>query len=230
MIRAGDIHVWTLDLDQLAEERDASAVLSADELARAQRFHFDLHRRRFVAGRRALRTTLGRYLDAAPADIKFDVNAFGKPTIGGTALRFNFSHSAGAALLGITEHREIGIDIEKVNPTADLLPTARAFFSPDEFAALAAQPEKKRPAAFYHYWTAKEAYVKARGQGLSLALDGFSVPGKSKECFGLLRSEEGPDELRRWTLCSLDVVRGYEATLAVEAGPTQIQFMDGARS
>ena len=226
-LQPGEVHIWSLNLDHPKYGDDLPGVLSADEIARGQRFHLDLHRRRFLIGRAALRHLLSAYAETAPQALEFAANACGKPSISnpaGSTLRFNFSHSNGAALLAVTRHHEVGVDIEKIQPAPDLLAMARTFFAAGEYAALLELPKQNRPAAFYHFWTAKEAYVKAtyvkaRRQGLSIALDTFSVPPEPSAHFQLLQSQEGAEELARWTFCSLALLPGYAAALAVESGP-----------
>src|SRR3954471_17296383 len=93
-LRAGDVHVWSARLAE-AHSRELSDLLSPAEWIRAQRFHFEGDRTRFIAGRGLLRTILGRYLDVAPRDLRFTRGPHGKPELDGmgTSLSFNLSHS-----------------------------------------------------------------------------------------------------------------------------------------
>src|ERR1044071_5738474 len=53
-----EAHVIAFPLDQVSDIEHARSLLSRDEKARASRFHFDLHRNRFIAGRAWLRHVL----------------------------------------------------------------------------------------------------------------------------------------------------------------------------
>jgi len=138
-----DVRVWLVDLD--TDDTAASlALLSPDETARAGRFAFDHHRRRFVAGRAGLRRILADELNLRPAALSFTYNASGKPELHPTAhsprsLRFNVSHSDRYALVATTTAGAVGVDIEKTRPIADVLRLARTAFSSSELEALTAK-------------------------------------------------------------------------------------------
>ena len=211
-----EVRIWLVDLD--ADDTTASrALLSADETARAERFVFDHHRRRFVAGRSGLRRILADELNATPAALSFTYNTSGKPELnhGAPAVRFNVSHSDRYALVAMTTVGAVGVDIEKTRPIADVLRLARTAFSSNELETLTALPASMREAAFFAGWTRKEAYIKARGDGLRLLGD-FDVALPPEEPVRLKRVEGDADELARWTLLSLAPVAGYAAALCVE--------------
>ncbi len=214
-----EVHVWrvALELPRARVEQLAQA-LSEEERARARRFVFEDARRRFTAARGALRAILGRYLGVAPGDLAFACNAHGKPALAGGAgeggLRFNISHADGLALVAVALGREVGIDIERVREDFATEEIATRFFSPAEFAALQALPAGARCAAFFNCWTRKEAYVKARGAGLSLPLDRFDVSLAPGEPAALLVTADEPAEASRWSLRELAPGAGYAACLA----------------
>jgi 4'-phosphopantetheinyl transferase len=131
-------------------------------------------------------------------------------------LRFNVSHSHGLALYAVTRRRKIGIDIERVRPISGPEQLAARFFSAGENAELCALPEHVKHEAFFNCWTRKEAYVKARGEGLSLPLNQFDVSLNPGEPARLLRVERDPQEAARWSLQGLTPAPGYVAALAVE--------------
>jgi 4'-phosphopantetheinyl transferase len=214
---ASEAHVFFAQLDRRV--RDAAAVLSDDEFARASRFHFDRDRRRFVAGRALLRSILGRYLDVAPGEVAFAYGPNGKPRLAGGGLSFNVSHSHGAALFAFTSERRIGVDIERHPAPDDGDAVARHFFAPAEVATLNSLSGDRRSTAFLRCWTRKEAYIKARGDGLSLALDSFEVslaPGAEP---ALLSTRHDPPDAARWSLADLSShCPGYVAALAIEGG------------
>lgn len=137
-----EIHIWRVALDVTAlEMRRLRRTLSADELARAARFHFHRDRRRFIAARGALRNLLAKYLKQAPSALRFSYGPWGKPSLlPPNDLRFNLSHSHDLALYAVSG-REVGIDLERID------------------GRFGGEP-------FFVEWTQHEASLKAGGMGL----------------------------------------------------------------
>lgn len=220
-----EIHVW-----RASTERDASAVerlwatLSPDERQRAQRFHFERDRLRFVVARGVLRDILGRYLGRPPALIRFAYNEYGKPTLaedeGG--LRFNVSHSRDAALYACTRGREVGVDIESLRDDFASLEIAERFFSKAEMSALSSLPADLLTQAFFNCWTRKEAYIKALGEGLSHPLDCFAVSLLPHEPARLISTDKDPSEAARWAIVDLNPFPGYAAAIAVRLNSPEL--------
>jgi len=225
-----DVHVWRVSLEQPTERvHRLTQTLSSDEMERAKRFHFERDRRRFIVGRGVLRAILSQYLGTDPSQVQFSYGPRGKPRLAagfdGDALRFNLAHSHELALYAFTRDREIGIDLEYIHPLSDAEELAAQVFSRRENAELEAMPERKRVDAFFGYWTCKEAYIKATGDGLSLPLDQFEIslaPGKSPH---LVRVEQAAEEVERWALEPLTPRAGYVAALAVEGRDYQLRFL-----
>ena len=215
------VHVWQARLDQFAEQQDRLlGLLSADERERAERFHFARDRSHFIVARGLLRTLLGRYLDSPPGRLSFSYGPYGKPTLSGEddgrALRFNVSHSHGVALYAVARGRAVGVDVEYVRDNMVGESIAERFFSAREVAALRALPAEVQPLAFFNCWTRKEAFIKARGEGLSFPLDQFEVSLNPKEPAALVSIRDDPREASRWSLQALPLEEGYVAALAVE--------------
>lgn len=217
----GGVHVWRLDLDvdPVALERFAH-LLTPEEKERAGRFRFGQDRRRWTAARGRLRTVLSRYLAVEPRRVELGYGAFGKPYLKGAGpagdLRFNLAHSGDQALLALALGREIGIDIEQIRPVPDFEDLARRFFSSRETTMLLSLPGHQRLKAFLTCWTRKEAYIKARGGGLAVALSGFDVSFAPGEPPALLRSKDGIGETHHWELMDIPAGSGFAAALAVE--------------
>lgn len=217
LLSEAEAHVWraTLDLPQPKIET-FELTLSDDELARAQRFRFAKDRTHFIAARGLLRAILGRYLAREPQSLTFTYNDYGKPSLDQENFSFNLTHAQGIALYAITRHRAIGVDLEYIQREMEWESIAEHFFSPYEVNMLKAVSPDIRPIAFFNCWTRKEAYIKARGMGLSLALDSFDVsltPGEPAELLGI--REEGQDAAN-WSLYDLHPSSDYIAALAVE--------------
>jgi len=168
-----EVELWVWPLDVGADERGRFfAMLSDDEVARAERFVFERDRHRYIAARGRMREVLARLLGATPADLRFDYSSHGKPSLP-LGLHFNLSHSEALAALGVSRTHQLGVDVEHVRPLKEDI--AERFFSQAEVTALRALPEDEQLEAFYRCWTRKEAVVKAIGEGLSRPLDSFDV-------------------------------------------------------
>ncbi len=197
--------------------------LSADELARAKRFHFDRDRNHYIVARGLLRRLLSHYLNLLPDQLRFTYTDYGKPDLVAAQnpadLRFNLSHSGEMVLYGVTYGRNIGIDIEQLRTLDDFEGIATSFFSPHEKAVLRTVPDAQKALAFFNCWTRKEAYIKAQGQGLSLPLDSFDVtlrPGEAAQLLEVRGARD--DEASYWTMQALETVTGYVAAVIVEGG------------
>ena len=211
------VHVWRISLDLGATGAARFApTLSPDERRRAARFHFARDRDRFTVARGVLRTLLGGYLGIAPAELAFAYGDHGKPELVGGPLRFNVSHSAGVALCAVTRVREVGVDVEAHRGDFATEEIADRFFSSAERTALRALPARRRCEAFFACWTRKEAYIKARGLGLSLALDAFDVSLVPGEPATLLATRDDPAQKDRWSLRALDPGPGFAGALVAE--------------
>jgi 4'-phosphopantetheinyl transferase len=216
-----EVHVWRADLEvRQPELLSLRETLSADEPARAEKFHSPVDRARYLAGRGILRTLLARYLGTRPGDLRFCRQAHGKPALapgsGGEDLRFNLSHSQSLALFAFALRREVGVDLEYVRPSQTDGRLAERFFSPQEVAALRALPESAQTEAFFHCWTRKEAYIKARGGGLSIGLASFAVSLAPGQLANLpITAHDGP-EAGTWSLRALAPGGGYVGAVAAE--------------
>ena len=219
-LRAHEVHVWLASINATERDgRDLASLLSPDELTRADRYRFTRDRDRCVARRGLLRCLLGSYLDASPDQIRFRYGANGKPALAadadGRALRFNLSDSHGLALYAFALDQEVGVDIERIDTEIATEEMARRFFSDREVEDLLDVPEPLRIPAFFRGWTRKEAYLKARGSGLTLDLNRFDVSLRPDEPAALRRAPGGPDEIARFSFAELPPVEGFMAALCV---------------
>ncbi|MEE8436000.1 MAG: 4'-phosphopantetheinyl transferase superfamily protein, partial [bacterium] len=197
--------------------KQMEACLAPDERNRATRFRFSKDRNKFIVCRFALRNILASYSGTIPELVQFSYGPQGKPYLSDqSTLRFNVSHSGGMALVVAACGREVGVDIEQHYTARDLQPIAERFFSPREFEAIQMLPPLSREEAFFRVWTCKEAYLKAKGVGLSGSLDRFEVsvlPGQPAELLSVL---DDPDEPGRWSMRNFCPSPNYSAALAVE--------------
>lgn len=208
--------LWKVWLGGAPAPDRARALLTGDELARASRFVFDVHRDRYLAGRLALRELLGRYLDRAPGDVRFAYGPYGKPEVPGEALRFNVAHSDDLAVIGLTEDDRLGVDVERTRALRDIDSLAGTVFSAHELDVFRSLPPASKGQAFFNCWTRKEAFVKAVGEGLSHPLDAFDVTLRPGEEARLLQVEGSPARAAGWSLLDLRPMDGWAGAVAVE--------------
>ena len=216
-----EIHVWCASLDQpVSRFQRQKKLLSPDESIRAERFYFEIDRKRFIACHGILRTILGFYLGIEPSALQFCYGKNGKPALvdafGNGTIHFNISRSEGLALFAFTRGREIGVDIEHIRDIPEMEQIAERFFSAKENGAFRTLPESKKKEAFFNCWTRKEAFIKAIGEGLSYPLDKFVVSMVPGEPARLLRIEEDSKGASRWSIQDLKPAPGYAAAFAVE--------------
>jgi 4'-phosphopantetheinyl transferase len=160
--------LWVVDL---AARRTDDSVLSPDERARADRFVFEDDRSRYVTGRTALRTLLGRELGLAPAAVPMDSTMHGRPRCASLRgkLDFNLSNSGEVAVIAMAPQETVGVDVETFRPVHDAVGLSRHYFSNAESRQLEILVPALRDRAFLTCWTRKEAVLKATGLGLTIA-------------------------------------------------------------
>jgi len=209
-----------------AAERGLRCFLSRDEIERAARFQSEGARSRFVLTRAWLRVILARCLDATPERISFSFGTNGKPALAEEwrhrELSFNVSHSENYALIGLTTGRAIGVDIEQVRPMPDFAEIASGYFSEDEKRAIEALPEPDRLRGFFRCWTRKEAFMKATGDGMAIALDGFSVSLDDDADAGIAIEDSRVPHGGAWSVAGLSLVSECEAAVAWEGAAARV--------
>ena len=214
-------------LDEPPKAASDASVLSADEIARASRFHFEKDRIHFTRCRSALRGLLAGYLGIPAAEIRFEYLTSAKPQLAAEqnprALQFNVSHSAGMALIAVGSEHRLGVDIEKIRGDVDTAALAERFFSLRERSGLQALPHHLRVPGFFACWTRKESFLKATGDGLYFPLADFSV-STHPDLDPALEEIRGNTEARKqWFLADLSVVDGYRATVTVEGAFSRLE-------
>lgn len=217
------VHVWCAALDQAPP---VDELLSGEERERAARFRRPLDGRRFAAARGILRSLLGRYLGLEPGHVRFGYGTYGKPelvdcTSQGT-LRFNVSHSGGVALYALRCQQAVGIDVEGVRPLPHVEALAERICSTREWAQWNRLPPTEQSELFYRLWTCKEAFVKARGEGLGFGVDRIDVAVSAEGPSRLLAIGGDLHEAGRWFLHELLPAVGFPAALVGEGQPVPV--------
>ena len=222
-----EVHVWTALVSASRASISALAgLLSTDEQVRAARFVRPEDRDSYVVAHGILRQLLGGYLAAPAAGLSFSTQAFGKPTLVPAASRptlaFNLAHSGDVILIAVTSGREVGVDVERIRPDLDMAAVAQTHFSRQEVAALNGMPLEERTEGFFRCWTRKEAYLKARGDGLGFPLDKFSVAFGRETEPEILWVSDDPMAKDRWSVSDLSVGPGYAGAVVCGGRPIRL--------
>ena len=223
-----NLQVSTDTLQKLAE------YLSPEERARAARFDFAHDREHFTVAHAVLRLLLAHYSQLAPAEVSYVTNPYGKPALSTPTnqppLYFNLSHTRGRsnahglAICAFTHICEIGIDIEYMRTNIEYEQIAESVFSQRERVALSQLTGTDKAQGFFNAWTRKEAYIKARGLGLSLPLDLFDVSLQPDEPATLLETREPDQNASAWSMYDLAVPSDYKAAFAISAHNASLRF------
>lgn len=222
-MRPGQVDLWCVDPEEVDDPgllRDYAALLDADERARRERFLFPHSRHAFLVSHVLVRTALSRYADVDPAAWRFTANEHGRPDVivpaGQPPLRFNLSHTGGMAVVGITLDADLGVDVEDRQRRGRPLMIADHFFAPPEVAALQALPDRaSQLERFFDHWTLKEAYMKARGIGVSLGLSNFWYDLEAGRPLRICFGEAIVDDPSAWQLRLLEPSARHRAAVAV---------------
>ena len=209
--------------------RDFWDILSKDEQERALRYKFPIHRDRYIAARGILRRILGRYITQGPQTFLFSLGPHGKPFLNknnSASCKFNVAHSGDLALYAISYDLEVGIDVETHRDTIDYQSMISRILTEQEASQLWALSQEDRQAAFFSCWTKKEAYLKARGNGLIFPMKQIAVGVATKQPSSLLEVHGDPGEATRWSLKELLPGPGYSAAVVASGSEWHLRCWD----
>ncbi len=156
----------------------------------------------FLARRTLARRAAAARLGVAAADVVIGHAPSGAPFIAApqTALRISVSGRDDFCAVALAE-APVGVDMEPLDPPAE---PAWAVLHEEERRALAAMEKGARHAAFLRIWTAKEAYLKALGQGFSREPSEIGVEQIGQEEFALRDDRRGaPPAVGEWAEMTL---------------------------
>src|SRR5262245_9653237 len=224
-----EVHIWRASLDQNAKIiTNLAALLSQSEYQRAVKYHRSVDSDRFIVGRGILRKIISAYLGLSPGKLQVSYNEYGKLAISDDQndrdLNFNLSHSGELARYAVTRERVVGIDIEYIRKNFATLEIAEHFFSMDELAALKSLPVDLRTTGFFTCWSRKEAFIKAKGMGVSYPLGRFTVSLAPDEPPALLKVDDDEREAGQWKMYELRPGAGYVATMLVTEPQISLKY------
>jgi 4'-phosphopantetheinyl transferase len=215
------VQVWVIYLPDVQHRLESfHKILSPEESRRAARLVFEQDRRRYVLAHGVLRSLLARCLSQEPERVAFRYGPYGKPMLAGGErsedLRFNLSHSGDYCLCAVALRRDVGVDIEAQRSNVECLQLAERFFTRREYETLKEEPDDLRPAKFLRYWTCKEAYLKARGIGISSGLARLEVIFNADGSAGCRMGDDAGTPDREWLVRSLSIGEHVIAAVAAE--------------
>jgi 4'-phosphopantetheinyl transferase len=218
------VHLWYVRPEQVSAPADLEAcqrILTPEERAAVARFHFDVDRHDRLVARALLRTVLSSYADVEPSAWRFVSNAHGRPAVDGPvevrSLSFSVSHTKGLIVCLVGRDRVLGVDAEPLAGPVRFDDIAQRYFAPREAAELATWPDPARRRRFAEYWTLKEAYVKARGLGLSIPLDQFSFEIGGPQSIAITFAPGVDDDPASWQFSLEPVSDEHVVAVATEA-------------
>ena len=225
-LRPGRVDLWCFSYQEVTDpELLASyrALMTPQECARHDRFHFERDRLLFLATRALVRTVLSQYVAVAPADFRFVDGPHGKPAVQLPGplppLHFNLSNTLGLVVCAVsTVHPLLGVDAESLDRASATSDIAAHYFSPLELRALRALPLSQQKDRFFAYWTLKESYIKARGLGLALPLEQFSFLLDDSPEIRIAFDSRLSDEPSRWRFALLSGSEQHLVAVGVDTG------------
>ena len=224
-MKRSPVDIWWVSPDRLADpelEAQCRLLLPVAERESAQRFHFARDRRVGHAARALVRTVLSRYRPVDPMDWRFRNNSYGRPEIAGpevgAPIYFNLTHTDGFIACAVSRKPTVGIDAEDARNSRVPLEVADRFFSSSEVRDLRTLRRSAQRRRFFEIWTLKESYIKGRGMGLSLPLDGFSFHIDDAGSVRIRIDRALRDDGRRWQFALFRPTRRHVLACALRTG------------
>lgn len=178
----GIVDVYYMQIQNCSDEKACMLykALNDEEVFRLEKMKSKKRKNTFILSRYILRQLLDHQFCIGMRNIGFFRNEYGKmyieDDINGSykwPIYFNLSHSDNVLALAVSACYDIGVDVEKID--RNFTNVAYSFFSKAEVKYLKDLSEEVRQRELCKLWTLKEAYVKAKGMGLTIPLDSFNV-------------------------------------------------------
>jgi len=212
------VNIWKIDYRAFSEEKQWLNILNNQEQTRAQKFHYQTDRKRYLVTRALLKLILSKITGNNPAEISFSYNNHGKPYLENTGkTSFNVSHSGDLGLIAVSDLTLLGIDVEKFRRRINPKRMAKRFFSTSEQEELAGLTDSSILEGFFNGWTRKEAVIKALGLGLAMPLRNFDVTLTPGQPARLLNIRHQDEKVQDWTINNIPMDGDYAAAYAVKA-------------
>lgn len=137
---------------------------------------FEQHRHEYRVTRALCRAVLARYVDLAPAELRFRRNAYGRPALDPPGrIAFNLTNTVELVAIAVTDEGELGLDAEPLARADQILALAETVFTSFERRELSQLAPALQRTRAVQLWTLKEAYMKARGMGFAIPVQSFEI-------------------------------------------------------
>ncbi len=227
-----EVHLWftfTDSVEVASLDHRYKTLLSFDELESFKRLQQEEHKTEYLVSHALLRSCLSQYIDKAPQDWQFVRNNYGKPSVliddSPINLKFNLAHTKGLAVCAVSRDYELGVDVEYHSDPQAMLEMADHYFSETEINYMNRLPKAEQEKLFFRYWTLKEAYIKAKGQGLTDNLStNFSFD--FSDLNGVIFRPpvtESADEASNWSFHYCFPTERYTASVAVNVPHSNVR-------
>ena len=217
-----DIYLVRPEEIDLSLQADFKTLISPSEQQGLERKRSQIAKRDALITRVFVRLILSRYASIKPNDWTFDKGWNGKPFIASscqghnTNIEFNLSHATGLIACAVTKSLPLGLDVEYTRRNSDTYKLAPRYFSQTEVDDLHALPYADQAIGFYNYWTLKESYIKACGDGLSIPLHHFSFDLHNRDNIALSFDDARDDNPHDWHCQLFDVTNDHKMALTAK--------------
>lgn len=223
-INLGQAHLWYVSPDEYYDEESLdyfNNILSEEDKSQLKKFIFPKDRHLYLVAHAFLRTCLSKYADVKPEEWIFYRTDNGKPftdySINSLPLTFNLSHTAGMIVCIITLEHPAGVDVERIRPDKNMTGIAERFFAAEELQDIKALPAEEQHKRFYEYWTLKESFIKAKGDGLSIGLDSFYFIIDNNCPIRIFFRKDLQEDPGNWRFFNFMITENYICSVAVRS-------------
>jgi 4'-phosphopantetheinyl transferase len=233
ILHQDEVHIWIVDIEKNSTDmKYFRELLSPEESKQADKFIFEKDRFRYTITHGALHILICAYTGVNEKLINYIQGKYRKPGLQVSSwkkLYFNLSHSGNFILYAFSWDLELGIDIEQIRDMQDSDSIIERFCSEKEKAEYFSIQKENRTQAFFKCWTRKEAYIKARGDGLYFPLNNFTVSIKPDTQPALIEVKDEPLENDRWKLHDLKINDLYSSALVADKSKINLTFFKWIR-
>lgn len=216
-----EAHVWFIRPDFIQDKTTLDAcrhMLSEQEREQCQRFRFPEDSHHYLVSHALVRNVLSKYVEISPDGWVFSRSDHGRPEVANPGLppiRFNLSHTKGLAACVVTLSSDCGIDVEKIYARHNPIGVAKRMFSSSEYEHMRQLNGRMQLEYFFTRWTLREAYVKARGIGISFPTRKLSFDIESSNDINIEFQAEIEDSSNDWQFQLLSLTNEHISAIAI---------------